>query len=51
MVWFMFRRRRRRSVWFLVVYLIVLVGGAIALWLLVPDEVKQTIRETYFNSG
>lgn len=51
MLWFMFPRRRKRPLWFLVVYLLVVLGGAIALWLLVPDEVKQTIRETYFNPG
>jgi hypothetical protein len=36
---------------FLLVYLLILAGGAIALWVLVPDDVKQTIRETYFNPG
>ncbi|MBU0616437.1 MAG: hypothetical protein KKI02_01835 [Planctomycetes bacterium] len=51
MLWFMFRRRRRRTLWFLLVYLLVLVGGATALWLLVPDEVKKAIRDTYFNPG
>ena len=51
MLWFMFPRWRRRSLWFLAVYLIILVGGAIALWLLVPDEVKKTIRDTYLNPG
>jgi len=51
MLWFMFPRRRRRSLWFLAVYLIVVLAGAIALWLLVPDDVEQTIRETYFNPG
>lgn len=51
MAWSIHRRRRRRPLWFLVAYLLVVVGGAIALWLLVPDEVKQAIRDTYFNPG
>jgi len=45
----MFGRRRRRSLTFLIGYLLVLVAGALALWMLIPDDVKKTIYETYIN--
>ena len=50
----MIRGRRRKLprkvflIW-LMVYGLILVGGATALWLLIPEEVKKTIYETYVN--
>ena len=50
----MIRRRRRKPlrkvflIW-LIVYGLILIGGACALWWLVPPEVKKTIYETYIN--
>ena len=26
------------------------MGGAVVLWLFIPEDVKKAIRETYFNS-
>ena len=49
MIFFPFGRRRKRHLWLYMVYLLILAGGLIALWLLVPDETKQLIRETYFS--
>jgi predicted nucleic acid-binding Zn ribbon protein len=43
------RRRRGRFIWFLALYLLVVAGGAIALWLLIPAEVKKAVYETYVN--
>jgi ferric-dicitrate binding protein FerR (iron transport regulator) len=43
------RRRRRRLSWLLLLYVLVLIAGAVALWLLVPQEVKKAIYETYVN--
>ena len=43
------RRKRGRFIWFLLFYLLLVVAGAITLWLLIPAEVKKTIYETYVN--
>jgi len=34
-----------------IIYLLVVVIGAIVLWLLVPGDVKNAIRETYFSGS
>jgi hypothetical protein len=31
------------------IYLIVVVAGAVALWLFIPEEVKRTIWDTYVS--
>ena len=31
------------------VYLIIVIGLAVAVWFLIPDEVKQTVRDTYVD--
>ena len=41
--------RKRRSPLFVLIYLVVVAGLAVTLWFLIPDEVKQTVRDTYFN--
>jgi hypothetical protein len=43
------RKRRGRYLMFLAVYLLIVIAGAVALWLLIPDDVKQAIRDTYVN--
>lgn len=43
------RSGRRRRLPFYLIYLLILVLGAAALWIFVPDEVKRVIRETYFS--
>jgi hypothetical protein len=43
------RGRRRRLTWLLLLYLLVLIAGAVALWLLIPQEVKKAIYETYVS--
>ncbi len=44
-----FGKRRGRLLWVLLFYLLIVVGGAVALWLLIPEEVKKTIYDTYFK--
>jgi hypothetical protein len=39
---------KRRSIIARLVYLLVIAAGMIVLYLLIPEEVWQTIRETYF---
>jgi hypothetical protein len=43
------RRRRGRFFVFLLVYLLIVAGGALALWLFIPEDVKKAIYETYVN--
>ena len=43
------RRRRRRWLVFRLVYLLIVIIGAIALWLLIPEDVKTAVRETYLD--
>lgn len=33
------------------VYLIVVLAGAVALYVLIPDDVWQTLRESYWDTG
>ncbi len=40
---------RMRFIWFLLIYLLVVTAGAVTLWLLIPDDVKKAIYETYVN--
>lgn len=42
-------RRRRRPLWLLFFYLLIVIGGAIALWLFIPEDVKKVVYETYVN--
>ena len=42
-------KRRGRHLVFLLVYLLIVIAGAVALWLLIPDDVKKVIHETYVN--
>jgi hypothetical protein len=42
-------RRRRRLLLLLIVYLLIVLGGAIALWFVIPQDVKNAVRETYFS--
>lgn len=43
------RRNRRRRRVARIIYLIVVIAGAIALWALIPKEVVDTVRDTYLN--
>jgi predicted PurR-regulated permease PerM len=45
------RRRgpRKRLVWVLLIYLLFVIAGAIVLWLVIPEDVKKAIYETYVN--
>lgn len=45
------RRRPLRRLFFvwLVVYVVIIAGGAYALWRLIPAEVKKAVYETYVN--
>jgi hypothetical protein len=45
----MARKRRGRFLLFLVFYLLIVIAGAVALWLLIPADVKKAIYETYIN--
>jgi hypothetical protein len=46
----LFRRRKRgRFTWLLLLYLLIVIGGALALWLFTPEDVKKVIYETYVN--
>ncbi len=40
---------RKRSLPVLIIYLLIVAALALALWLFIPDEVKQAIYETYVN--
>ena len=40
---------RRRSLPVLIIYLVIVAVLAVALWLFIPDDVKQAIYETYVN--
>jgi len=43
--------RRRPLLIARVVYLVLVLVGALVLWLLVPADVKQAIYDAYFRGG
>jgi hypothetical protein len=42
-------RKSRIRLWIRLIYLAVVIIAAVALWFLVPDDVKKAIYETYIN--
>jgi len=43
------RRFRRRFIISRIIYLLLVIAGAVVVWKLVPQEVKDAVRNTYLN--